>query len=58
MLVDPAVGVGVTRRDELAVDVLPALPVPTLASAVTITVGSLVKVVFETANADEELELK
>ena len=45
-------GVGVTRRVELATVVFPALPVPTLAGAVTMIVGTVVKVVFETvANA-------
>lgn len=49
-----AVGVCVTRRVELTV-VVPE-PVPVEIGAVTMTVGAEMKVVFETANADDMLE--
>lgn len=45
-LVELAVGVGVTSRVELTVERLPD-PVPVATGAVTITVGVVIKVVFE-----------
>jgi hypothetical protein len=46
VLVEPAVGVGVTRRVELTVVGWPE-PVPVAMGAVTMTVGVVIKVVFE-----------